>query len=236
MSTTISYIEESFQVKSSTYAAGAHAKQCVGVGFINGIQTDLTSAQAKATYIATQVLDNAKMSYCVHNATHGLLADLKECRQGLRGVATEPARLLRDQIVQALNTGGMQRFVVIAHSQGVIHTVNALRLIKTDQKTANLIDQIAVLAIAPPVFIRSQDGLCGRVQHIVGSKDPIPRLDSKGMQIALRERTVTKVQGAGHRLLDTNYLQPMQEAFRALRAQDEPALKGVVGVKPSGRP
>lgn len=97
----------------------------MGIGFINGVNTTLDAAKGIAGYLSE--LTGGYNIKGVYNATHGWHNDLKESYKGLNFTATRPVRLLHVTwnkfFTEADNDA---TFLQICHSQGVIHTRNAL--------------------------------------------------------------------------------------------------------------
>jgi RHS repeat-associated protein len=154
----------------------------LGLGFLNGMDNDFKEFKESVRYLSR--LAGGKNIHAVYNATHGKDIDLIECKKGRNHIATNPVMLIKkiwDNFF-ALNRNG--RFLMICHSQGAIHVMNAL----LDYSPA-LRSQILVVAIAPGGYIYSST--CAQVIHYRAEwwRDLIPRLDWNG---AKRESGNTK--------------------------------------------
>jgi len=151
----------------------------LGIGFVNGVWNDLKGAQESARYISE--LSGGYNIHGVHNATHGTGTDIGECELGLRNIATTPVRLLHEMWNSYFEKSAIDaKFLMIAHSQGVIHTMNALL-----DYPPNLRERILVVAIAPGGYIYKET--CAQVIHYRADprRDFIPHIDHAGAQ---RER------------------------------------------------
>lgn len=146
----------------------------LGIGFINGIWNDFNSAKESARYLAR--LSGGYNIQGVHNATHGRFIDVVECKLGLNYIATEPVRQLHKMWHDFFkNTSENSRFLMISHSQGVIHVRNALLDFPPELRT-----RILVVGIAPAGYVYRNT--CADVLHyrVSGWRDFVPRIDSHG--------------------------------------------------------
>ncbi len=154
--------------------------QDMRIVFMNGIWNDFKSARESAFYLSN--LAGGYNIHGVHNATHGKIADLRECGLGLQHRATDPVRQLHkmwDNFFE--NSSPNAKLLMICHSQGAIHTRNALLTYPP-----HLRERIFVLAVAPGAYIHKET--CGGVIHYRTKKwyrDIVPRFDRRG---AKRER------------------------------------------------
>ncbi len=147
------------------------------IGFINGMNNKYPWAFQSAMLIS--YLSNGYNVHLVHNATHGLVTDLEECRLGSKGVVTDPVWHLHrmwDNFFLDEKTGDEEVFLQICHSQGAIHVANALKHYPEERRK-----RIKVVAIAPGRYI--SDKLSKEAFHYI-SRDPIPSIDSTGQAMA----------------------------------------------------
>lgn len=159
---------------SSIYDLGLANSVDIAIGFINGICNAFE--QAKETALKLSKLAGGCNIHGVHNATHGLVADLIECKMGLNYIATEPVTLLHEMWNDFFDkSSDKAKFLMVCHSQGAIHVRNALL-----DYPKELRDRIYVLAIAPAAYIYPDT--CAKVVHyrVSGCRDPIPYHDSEG--------------------------------------------------------
>lgn len=148
------------------------------IGFINGINTSFESARNNAMYISK--LSGGYNVHAVYNATHGIAVDLNECQMGLTNTATEPVRQLHKMWNSFFERSSANaQFLMICHSQGVIHVMNSLL-----DYPPELRERIIIVAIAPGGYIYQK--CCAQVVHVRVKKhrDPVPRFDQKGAQRA----------------------------------------------------
>lgn len=145
----------------------------LGIGFINGIWNDFKGSRESAEYISR--LAGGHNVHAVYNATHGG-ADLPECWMGLDYIATEPVRQLH-KIWNSFfeRSSADAKFLMICHSQGAIHTRNALL-----DYPPELRERILVVAIAPGAYIYKET--CANMIHYRAEwwRDFVPRLDRDG--------------------------------------------------------
>jgi RHS repeat-associated protein len=146
----------------------------MGIGFINGIWNDFDGCKESAQYISK--LAGGYNINCVFNATHGRVPDVVECHIGLCYTATEPVRQLHNMWNTFFESSTSDsQFLMICHSQGAIHTRNALLDYPEDLR-----NRIHVVAIAPAAYIYSKT--CADVFHYRAAwwRDFVPRLDLSG--------------------------------------------------------
>ena len=148
-----------------------------GIGFINGIWNNFQDALDSAKHLST--LAGGVNIHAVHNATHGKIADLRECIKGLNYIATEPVRQLHKMWDGFFSKASAKaRFLMICHSQGAIHVRNALIAYPPELRK-----RIMVVAIAPAAYIYEQT--CASVNHYIAEspmRDFVPRFDKAGKQ------------------------------------------------------
>lgn len=150
----------------------------LGIGFIGGILGDYKDILANTRYVSR--LAGGYNVHAVYNATHGPLTDLLECKIGLKHVATEPVRQLHKMWNSFFEKGSANaKFLMICHSQGTIHVMNALL-----DYPPELRKRILVVAIAPGGYVYQKT--CADVLHYRAkpSRDLIPRLDRDGVKRA----------------------------------------------------
>lgn len=113
----------------------------------------------------------------IYNATHGILTDLRESFLNLWYVATDPVyRMHQEWDDFFANSSPDACLLHICHSQGAIHTRNALLSYPKELR-----DRILVVAIAPAAYMYPDT--CKQVWHYCTEsalRDPIPRLDIAG--------------------------------------------------------
>lgn len=151
--------------------------------YINGMDNSFSEARKNADDLSK--LSGGYNIHAVYNATHGKVIDPYECSQGRNHIATNPVRLLHQAWNDFFNTSSSNaRLMMICHSQGAIHVMNAL----LDYSPA-LRNRILTVAIAPGGYIYKET--CARVVHYRAEwwRDMVPLLDYAG---AIREKdTIT---------------------------------------------
>ncbi len=145
----------------------------LGIGFINGTLNNSKNFKESANYISR--LAGGYNVHGVYNATHGEV-DLLECFMGLNYIATEPVRQLHKMWNSFFEKSSANvKFLMICHSQGAIHTRNALL-----DYSPELRQRILVVVIAPGGYIYKET--CAKVIHYRTEwwRDLVPRLDWRG--------------------------------------------------------
>ena len=160
-----------------------------GIGFINGVANTFLEACFSALYISD--IAGEKNVHLTYAASNGLIRDVRQAAHNLYGFhATNATQLLHDSWVQYFDSeGSSARYLQVCHSWGAIHVRNALLM--SDREMRNRID---VVAVAPAAYISRK--ICKDVVHYINDdalRDGIPRIDRKGLKMALRENTVRKV-------------------------------------------
>lgn len=146
----------------------------LGIGFINGIWNDSKGSKESVEYLSR--LSGGYNIHAVFNATHGTCVDLKECKNGLNYIATEPVRQLHKMWNSFFEKSSANaKFLMICHSQGAIHVRNALL-----DYPPELRERILVVAIAPAAYIYQET--CAKVIHYRAEwwRDFVPRIDKAG--------------------------------------------------------
>lgn len=165
-------------VQSSRYIATANtiiqpAQPNKFIGFCNGIMNSIKDAFESARHLSRQA--GGYLVQGIHNASHGFLNDLLECFFGLnfyRGTA--PAKLMQRQWDEFFATNSPDSaYLHFCHSQGAIHTRNALL-----DYPEELRKRIIVVAIAPAAYISPE--ICKSVDHYVSNRDFVPYFDLRG--------------------------------------------------------
>jgi len=142
------------------------------VVYVNGMHTTFDEAKENLCHLSAQ-MGNCEI-WGVHNPTHGLFKDLRECQRGLyRNIATGPALLLAGVVRETMASDPDAVMLIICHSQGAIHTKHALTLLPAEMR-----EWIMVLAIAPAM--RIHDGLCANTVTLISLLDFVPYLDWRG--------------------------------------------------------
>lgn len=146
----------------------------MGIGFINGVWNDRKGIEESLDYISK--LTGGYNIHGVFNATHGKVIDFKECILGRLFIATDPVRQLHKMWNSFFEKSAADaKFLMICHSQGAIHTRNALL-----DYPLELGSRILVVAIAPGAYIYKET--CAKIFHYRAplERDFIPRLDFAG--------------------------------------------------------
>ena len=139
----------------------------MGIGFVNGMLNFSLDSRKNAEYLS-ELSGDYNIS-CVYNATHGTGVDFIECLMGYNYIATAPVRMLHSQWDDFFaNNGNDAYFLQKVHSQGALHTRNALYSYNHERRS-----RIFVVAIAPAAYIPKE--ICGDVVHYraESSRDPI---------------------------------------------------------------
>lgn len=183
----------------------------LGIGFINGILNDFKGSKEGAEYVSR--LAGGCNVHAVYNATHGNM-DLPECIMGLNYIATEPVRQLHKMWNSFFEKSSADaKFLMVCHSQGVIHVRNGLL-----DYPPELREKILVVAIAPAAYIYKET--CGDFFHYRAEwwRDIVPRFDGAG---AKREQDsiVTlashpDASGFDHEFMSPTYLESLQKHIR----------------------
>lgn len=161
--------------QSKLFDLGLKETENIGIGYINGIWSDFSIAYQNTQYISN--LAQGLNVHCVYNATHGHREDLIECSMGLKYIATKPVKQLHamwDNYFE--KSSNAAQFLMICHSQGVLHVRNALL-----DYPPELRDRISVVAIAPAAYVYEQT--CAAVTHFRAAnpvRDFVPRIDVAG--------------------------------------------------------
>ena len=148
--------------RSETYTIEGKRHNNIAFSFTNGINNSFDESKASARIIS-RMADGAQVRG-TYNATHGIFDPL-ECIMGFVGIETAPVRLLHEtwnESFQDLSDHGI--LVHTCHSQGVIHTKNAL-----ESYPEELRSRMLVLAVAPASYINEDQ--CKMIQHLVSNKD-----------------------------------------------------------------
>lgn len=175
-------------------------KNGLGVGFNNGITTNLKGAIEHAEYLSDKFLDGANI-FGVHNASHMIITDLWECILNLYwGAATNPVRELHRQWDAFLSTSN-KPFLQFCHSQGAIHVRNALLCYPPELR-----ERIIVVAVAPAAYI-SRD-ICKECYHYVSKRDIVPFFDVAGRKACAKDITYLEPLAKGFYLIDHDFQSP----------------------------
>lgn len=193
--------EEKYKTKSASYTSSQllserREEPAQGeIHFINGVDNtykDLESGLApsldESMVIASGIRYNV---HFVHNASHGLKADLNEATANIRGELTYPALYLINEWTRFAreNADNQKRILQVCHSQGVAHVRNALMWL--NEYRPEIAQRIDVRAFAGAVYIPSE--LCGSVVHYIRSDDPVPAIHRRGREMAEREGTLVNL-------------------------------------------
>ncbi len=116
--------------------------------YINGINTDKKGAKSNARVMYSMF---GRPVHVVHNPTDGFALDILECFAGKTDLINygdiEPRKLLMDFLKKSLKEAkesGIQKVVLIAHSQGTIITGNSIRLLGegSDEEVKKLMKEL----------------------------------------------------------------------------------------------
>ena len=178
---------------------------------INGINNTKEEAMETARYISE--LAGGYNVHGVYNATHGIKADLEECKMGLRHIATTPVRLLHQEWNDFFeNSSSDAKLLMIPHSQGNIHQMNGL--LDYDERR----ERILVVGIAPGGY--SYRETCGQLVHYMAkwNRDFIPRLDSKGRRRSkdtiIELKSHRKAPWLDHTIMSPTYRKPLRQRIK----------------------
>lgn len=201
--------------------------------FVNGVGTDDGLVELNAALVSELF---RRPLTVVHNATNSLLVDLLECAAGKSWrVMSEPSRLTHGLLAQDLCDDGIERVVVICHSQGTIIVANALAALCRDTACRALYRDGA--ETPPPRPTRSQlakleiyafANCADRMEQIAVGSRPIPRIESfgNGRDIVARlgmlapdphcggiriDGRILRRPGAWGHLLNEHYLYPVAD-------------------------
>lgn len=150
--------------------------------FINGICTDEAVARMNAELLVR--LFHRPLTV-IQNATNSWGLDLWECALGKsfrtapdladHGTFTEPALVATLEILRALDDPGVERVVVIAHSQGTIIASNVLRAIIKALEVRRQRTQRANRPLSEFGLTRSAFGATQQIAEDVSTRDPLFR-------------------------------------------------------------
>lgn len=165
-----------FKKRSGVYDLGLPEKsESHRILFINGIWNDFASCKRSAEYLSK--LAGGYNIHFIHNASFGYGVDLAECADGLNFIATEPVRQMRIKLDELFeNCPDEAHFLLIAHSQGAIHTRNFF-LIAGEEESK----RVRVAAFAPAAYVFPET--CKSVAHYRAASwrhDIVPRIDKQG--------------------------------------------------------
>jgi|GEM_PF-2327752 len=180
--------------------------------FINGVYNTYTSCHTSAT-ILSDIIDGYEVNF-VYNATLGILGDIAECITGLvMHTLSDPATLLMyDWIDHYKKTSGGGHVIHTCHSQGAIHTRNALETLS--RYHPEVARSIHVLAVGPAAYI--DPDTCGFVTHYVATTDPVTWADPAGRQkySDTIQLVNTKGQGIVHSFLHPSYQSELKTGIK----------------------
>lgn len=141
----------------------------VRIGGINGMDTSFDGAQSHAAYIAS--FAQGKSVDWVYNHTNGKATDLAEIlSMNYLGVSPNTSRELQKnwtQFHEANKDNPHAKYLHFCHSQGAIHTRNALARLPEEIR-----DRVIVVAIAPGAIV--PDEICYKSFNYASKRDPVP--------------------------------------------------------------
>lgn len=176
--------EERNEMLSHHYQLDRPEHERVRFTFINGINTWPSGAKSHSLY-----LSNLVGGYNVHgtyNATHAYFYDPVECIKGLFGIATAPVHeLIKNWQSLALEGPEDLTIIHVCHSQGAIHTRNALLSISEELR-----QKIKVIAVAPGGYLVPETAADMVHFRAYPLRDFIPYLDRPGMRRAAAGNTI----------------------------------------------
>ncbi|KAF3362707.1 Uncharacterized protein PHSC3_000694 [Chlamydiales bacterium STE3] len=161
---------------SSLLDLGRYEEPHMRMGFINGMGNNKQDALGTANNLSD--IGGGYNFHLTHNASRGNGVDTIESMLNLRYIATTPVRLLHQEWNNFFeNCPPDAMYLHICHSQGAIHTRNAL-LDYPDE----LRKRIFVVAVAPAAYIYTET--CAKVFHYIAEahRDGVPRIDLAGLQ------------------------------------------------------
>ncbi|MCH9627010.1 MAG: hypothetical protein S4CHLAM2_06440 [Chlamydiales bacterium] len=200
---------ETARAPSSLFDLGFPEPPKGRIGIVNGILNGFPQAYKNALRVSHLV--GGYNVHGVHNATHGVISDLKECRMGLEGTCTAPVWHLHEMWDDFFkdHQNDDQKFIMISHSQGALHTFNALRTYDPELR-----QRIHVVVVAGAAHI--PDHICGSAVHLV-SRDPVPRLGlGSGKTVEVTHLTAEGVNS--HSFSQPMYYEPLQAKLTELLA------------------
>lgn len=137
------------------------------IGGINGINTTFQEAQTHASCL--QKLCPNQSIHWTYNQTHGLLTDIFETLINFLGISPNTSELLQNEWLDFHDRNQETpeaKYLQFCHSQGAIHTRNALL-----SCPKHIRDRVIVIAIAPGVVI--EKNLCHQAFHYMSQKDVV---------------------------------------------------------------
>ena len=154
---------------SSTFDSPGYKYPHMQIGGINGILNEKLDA-VQACSILQSYADDMSIHW-THNQTHGPITDVLEIAGfNYLGYSPNTSKLLIEEwseFHERNKTKPQAKYLHFCHSQGAIHTKNALA-----NCPAEIRDRVIVVAIAPAAIITND--LCYRSFNYASKKDPIP--------------------------------------------------------------
>ncbi len=198
---------ETTRAPSSIYDLGFEEPPKGRIGIINGILNNFCHAYSNALRLSH--LAGGYNVHGVHNATHGIFADFRECQMGLEGKCTAPVWHLHQMWDDFFmdHQEDDQKFILICHSQGALLTRLALESYHPEWRK-----RIHVIVVAGAAEIPER--LCGSSHHIK-SRDPVPKLGLVSGE-AVRVTHVSPESIDSHGFSQPMYYEPLQEELKAL--------------------
>lgn len=138
------------------------------IGFINGINTKEHEGLAHTQYL--QKLANGMSIDFTYNQTHSIPIDAIEAAAlNLKGYSPNTANLMRQTwtAFHEENLDNTKKYLHICHSQGAIHTKNALKGLPEEVR-----NRVIVVAVAPAAIVSK--ALCYEAYNYASSKDLVP--------------------------------------------------------------
>ncbi len=199
--------------------------------YINGIATDKKGALTNGRLMNSMF---GRPVHVVHNPTDGPLLDVLECIAGktelIKYGEIEPRQVLMKYIKESLKeakASGMEKVVLIAHSQGTIITGNTLRLLGEDPEVKDLMkDLMEVYTFAgcahrmPGENVKYHENMSNAADTVawLGHVCPSPlkkfwrNTSLKPIEFTYDEqdKSIVEDKGVGH-LLVSHYLTPMRD-------------------------
>jgi hypothetical protein len=139
------------------------------IGGINGMSTSETQMQSHVNYIS-QFAPGRSLNW-VYNSTHGAVGDLVEIfSMNYGGYSPNTASLMKKKWID-FHLANLDRpdakYFHLCHSQGAIHTCNAL-----ESCPEAIRNRVEVLAIAPAKIVPNE--LCFRSFNYASKRDIVP--------------------------------------------------------------
>lgn len=143
-----------------------------GIGVINGMNTSLEKLESNIQYF-TEFFPEISLD-CVYNRTHGFFVDAAEILNlNFEGVSLITSNLLLENWTlfhEENRDNPAAKYLQFCHSQGSIHTVNALK-----RASSEIRDRLIIVAIAPAKLVPKE--LCYQSYNYASESDLVPYIE-----------------------------------------------------------